>query len=353
MFCPNCGKEIVDDSVFCEHCGCRVDDAQMNEPASQQSFSGESARVDSNADEKPVNASTGGSNSNIMQSVIVAILVVAIIAILGGGFYFAEIRKGEPIDNGDEEISSEIDEQENEKPKKKKKDDKADAEEKKDDHKKEDDSKKKAEDTEISLTENTDSTKADTEETASQVSTENTDVSDEGFNPDYNPETYAITGGTWDILQSGERMYTLANGTSVSNAWIEEKGKYYYVDFTGCLMMNNYTADGFYVKEDGSWDKSVKQRKDDVQPVSGATYGSDPTLVIDIINYSDDANYAIATRTYSFGYSETFSVMPLGNSTYLLEEKDDYHFGFLMSVSEDGKTLTVSVLGLTEVYESN
>ena len=63
-------------------------------------------------------------------------------------------------------------------------------------------------------------------------------------------------------------MYTLANGTTVCNAWIEEKGKYYYVDFTGCLMMNNYTADGFYVKDDGSWDKSVKQRKDESEQKS-------------------------------------------------------------------------------------
>lgn len=42
--------------------------------------------------------------------------------------------------------------------------------------------------------------------------------------------------------------------------------------------------------------------------------------------------------------------MPLGNSTYLLEYKDDFYTGLLMSVSEDQKTLIVSGLGCTDTY---
>jgi hypothetical protein len=167
---------------------------------------------------------------------------------------------------------------------------------------------------------------------------------------EYNPATYAITGGTWDILESGEKIYTMADGNQAKNVWVEDDGMYYYVDFTGCLMKNNYTADGFWVGEKGYWDRSKKQRKDDVEPLSGKPYGDGTVMTIDIINYSDDATYAKATLTYSFGSKEEYNVMPLGNSTYLLEYKDDFYTGLLMSVSEDRKTLIVSGLGCTDTY---
>ena len=145
-------------------------------------------------------------------------------------------------------------------------------------------------------------------------------MGDDGQESDgeYNPATYAITGGTWDVLESGERVYTM--------------------------------ADGFGVGEKGYWDRSKKQRKDDVEPISGKPYGVGTVMTIDIINYSDDATYAKATLTYSFGSKEEYNVMPLGNSTYLLEYKDDFYTGLLMSVSEDRKTLIVSGLGCTDIY---
>ena len=33
MKCPNCGKEIANDSVFCEYCGTRVKEVPKPEPA--------------------------------------------------------------------------------------------------------------------------------------------------------------------------------------------------------------------------------------------------------------------------------------------------------------------------------
>jgi uncharacterized protein YceK len=168
---------------------------------------------------------------------------------------------------------------------------------------------------------------------------------------EYNPATYAIKGGTWDILESGEKIYTMADGNEAKNVWVEDDdGMYYYVDFTGCLMKNNYTADGFWVGEKGYWDRSKKQRKDDVEPLSGKPYGEGTVMTIDIINYADDSSYAKATLTYSFGAKEEYNVMPLGNSTYLLERNDDFYSGLLMSVSEDQKTLIVSGLGCTDTY---
>ena len=168
---------------------------------------------------------------------------------------------------------------------------------------------------------------------------------------EYNPATYAIKGGTWDILESGEKIYTMADGNESKNVWVEDDdGMYYYVDFTGCLMKNNYTADGFWVGEKGYWDRSKKQRKDDVEPLSGKPYGEGTVMTIDIINYADVSSYAKATLTYSFGAKEEYNVMPLGNSTYLLERKDDFYSGLLMSVSGDQKTLIVSGLGCTDTY---
>lgn len=166
----------------------------------------------------------------------------------------------------------------------------------------------------------------------------------------YTPETYAISGGKWDVLQSGEIVYTQSNGTSVQNAWVENKGKYLYVDFTGCLMKNNYTADGFWVGDDGAWDKTKEHRTDDAKPLSGVSFGTDPKLEIEILDYSDGSTYAKAKRTYSFGYVEEFNVMPLGCSAYLLEGKDDFNSGLLMVVSRDQKTLTVSGAGETTEY---
>jgi hypothetical protein len=375
MFCPHCGKELPDDSVFCEHCGNRIDEDQgsgmADEPVAQES---------------PKKATQkASSDGNKMQPVIIAVLVLVIVALLGAGYYFTKVKKAKNADSDPDQVSldealamaeeaaageptGEVKEEAKEESAQTQKEENATdkAEQAKADsaEKETGTSTENAEKVEDVLTGGTDSAattaQTTTEQTTSvQTTTDTTTIgattstdttSDTGINPDYNPATYAISGGTWDVEQSGERTYTLANGNPVSNCWVDEKGKYYYVDFSGCLMKNNYTADGFYVKDDGSWDKSVKQRQDDVEPISGQSYGTDPVIVIDIINYSDGANYAKAVRTYSFGYSESFNVMPLGNSTYLLEGKDDFNSGFLMSVSEDQKTLKVSGLGTTEEY---
>ncbi len=142
----------------------------------------------------------------------------------------------------------------------------------------------------------------------------------------------------------------MADGNSAINVWVEDGGKYYYVDYTGCRMKNNYSPDGFWVGEDGSWVSSVKQRNDNAEPLSGQPYGEGTVMTIDVINYSDNVNYAKATLTYSFGSKEEYNVLPLGNSTYLLEYKNESYYGLIMSVSEDQKTLTVSGLGCTDKY---
>lgn len=166
----------------------------------------------------------------------------------------------------------------------------------------------------------------------------------------YTPADYAISGGTWETLQSGEKIYTAVDGSSVMNVWVEDGGKYYYIDYSGCLMKNNYSQDGFWAGEDGSWYESVPQRTEDPEPQNGLSYGTDPKFTVEVLDYSDGSHYGIATRSYSFGYTEKFNVIPLGHGTYLLEGEDDFNSGMLMSVSDDRKTLIVSGGGITEDY---
>lgn len=38
-----------------------------------------------------------------------------------------------------------------------------------------------------------------------------------------------------------------------SNAWIKDKGKWYYLDSSGKMLHNTYTPDGYYVGSSGAW----------------------------------------------------------------------------------------------------
>ena len=59
MFCPECGKQLSDDSVFCEYCGARVDDEGSGAPQVQKS----------------------GSN-NIIPVIIGGIILVTVVGVL-------------------------------------------------------------------------------------------------------------------------------------------------------------------------------------------------------------------------------------------------------------------------------
>ena len=164
------------------------------------------------------------------------------------------------------------------------------------------------------------------------------------------PESYAISGGTWDILQSGEKVYHMADGTDVRNVWVRDGSQYFYIDFSGCMMKDCYTSDGYWVAGDGSWMKSVAQRTDDPEPLDGRKYGKDPYWTFKIMNYSDGSHYAIATKTYSFGYEEKYDVTPLGHGGYLLENVEDSTLCCQVSVSSDKNSIIVSGSGITEDY---
>lgn len=68
MFCPECGKEIPDDSVFCPECGARIDEPEEN------------SAVQRNAGQSTVKQVSGKKTVNI--PVIAGIAAVALVAIV-------------------------------------------------------------------------------------------------------------------------------------------------------------------------------------------------------------------------------------------------------------------------------
>lgn len=166
------------------------------------------------------------------------------------------------------------------------------------------------------------------------------------------PEFYAGSGGSFKKLGSGERIYTFDNGEQAKGCWVEEEGKFYYIDYSGCVMLSNCTEEGFTTGSDGSWDDTVPLRTDNTEPVMGQEYGDDPKVTVEVLD-KDGYDYTQCTITYSFGYSETYRVTPLDNSVYLLTMEGSEDMAKLMSVSMDQKTIRISGSGETAVYELN
>ncbi len=164
------------------------------------------------------------------------------------------------------------------------------------------------------------------------------------------PEFYASSGGKFKTLGSGEQIYIFSSGEQAESGWVEDGGKYYYIDYSGCLMKDNFTEEGFCTGSDGSWDNTVPFRTDNAEPLMDETYGTDPKLTIELIN-ENGFGHKEATLTYSFGYSESFMVVPMANSVYLLTNEEGDGTSKLMSVSEDRKTIRISGYGETAVFE--
>ena len=166
------------------------------------------------------------------------------------------------------------------------------------------------------------------------------------------PAAYAVTGGRFEILQSGEKVYHKADGSDAVNEWVEEDGKYFFLDHSGCLMKDCYSSDGYWVAGDGSWMESVPQRTDDPEPLADTEYADETGTVwtFDFIRYADGKHYCIATKSYSFGYEETFDVTPIGHGGYLLEDEENPGMYCQLSVSSDQKSIIVSGSGSSDDY---
>lgn len=160
------------------------------------------------------------------------------------------------------------------------------------------------------------------------------------------PSTFAKKAKK-DILQDGTVMYMNSVGDYVANVWVQDSdnGKYYYTGPDGCMIKDNYSADGYWCGSDGEWDKSVKQRNEDPEPETGTYVGFVATWKVKI---TKDSKYGTATHTYTEfgGTPQVYDLTPVGHGVYIAE--NEYGTIAYMSVTNNGKTLIVSEAGITE-----
>lgn len=170
---------------------------------------------------------------------------------------------------------------------------------------------------------------------------------------DYTPATYALTGGSWETLPSGEMIYNKADsGIMARSAWIKDHGKYYYVDESGCLAHFTYAHDGYCVAKDGTWDKSEPRLTTNVQPFTNRIYreAGDPEGPYMLFNIPENGKGAALRFFPSAEYTELFSTDGFGWSTYALWNPEDPESRASLAVSPDRKVVLLSQAGSTEKY---
>jgi len=65
---------------------------------------------------------------------------------------------------------------------------------------------------------------------------------------------FTAFAGQWQQAGIGW-WYQNDDGSYPSNQWMEIDGKYYYFNENGYMLSNTLTSDGYYVLEDGAWQK--------------------------------------------------------------------------------------------------
>ncbi|MBO4266202.1 MAG: zinc-ribbon domain-containing protein [Lachnospiraceae bacterium] len=163
------------------------------------------------------------------------------------------------------------------------------------------------------------------------------------------PSKTAISGGKWDIMESGEFQY-LKNGKAVTDTWAEDEGEYYYVGPDGCMVRNNYAPDGYWADDNGCWDKSVQRQELQFEPYNNDYVGNLWTFEITM----DDAYKGTGKVYYSqyFGKGEPpktdLRIERLGISSYAAYSEKNENEIYLLTVTDDGWGLIVSSDGQTE-----
>ena len=122
----------------------------------------------------------------------------------------------------------------------------------------------------------------------------------------------------WEILQSGEWMVVLDNGSYATNQWINENGTYYFVGPNGVMLKNNYTPDGYWVGQSGAWEAQWGQRRDHVEaePFSGATYKGIYTYKFYKDTYGDGNVHWSMTEGYDGKVLSTYELYPMSLFAY-------------------------------------
>lgn len=170
---------------------------------------------------------------------------------------------------------------------------------------------------------------------------------------DYTPATYALSGGSWETLPSGEMIYNKAgSGIMARSAWIKDRGKYYYVDESGCLAHFTYAHDGYCVAKDGTWDWTEPRLTTNVQPYTNRIYreAGNPEGPYMLFNIPENGKGAALRFFPGAEYTELFSTDGFGWSTYALWNPEDPESRASLAVSPDRKVVLLSQAGTTEKY---
>lgn len=173
------------------------------------------------------------------------------------------------------------------------------------------------------------------------------------------PASFAINvgdhGGKWEVLQSGERAYVFPSGEYARSQWVKDGNTFYYVDVSGCRMLNNWAHDGFYAGADGQWDRSAGRIQKNVLPQNSKVYKdrSGKTWMFQMTSDADGTIRGKAHLTYPKGidYQADYSVKSFGRSAYALYNINDNFDCWHAVVLDGGSTLRVSGAGVTEVYQ--
>ena len=179
-----------------------------------------------------------------------------------------------------------------------------------------------------------------------------------GIDLGYTPERYAMPygkdGGKWDYLQSGEVAYVFPSGVYARSTWVKDGDKLYYVDVSGCRMLNNWAYDGFYAGSDGTWDRTVRVIDRNVLPGDGVySDASGKQWTFKMHTMEDGTIYGEAHLEYpkNLDFREDFNVHSFGNSAYWLAKRGDEFVTWHVVVLDDGLTIRVSGAGVTEEYK--
>ena len=214
MFCPNCGTQIPDDSVFCEKCGFRLAEGTEEQ--------------DGHSLPEPQQSGRSGLAKYAFIGIGAAVLIGAVILFAGKGG-----RSGKEPDTAVVSAQAAQTAQSSQP-------DQADSRQ-----------SSAADVTQSSAADVTQSSAADiSQSSAASVETAASE-----------PAMETVTGGEW--IEVASVWFYQKDGELVKDSWIDDNGTYYYVDDTGYMLRNAYTPDGYFVGADGSYDPAAPENQPD------------------------------------------------------------------------------------------
>ena len=154
----------------------------------------------------------------------------------------------------------------------------------------------------------------------------------------------------WEALPSGEWMYYNSDGSYKTDEWVGN----YYLDSSGCMLRNSWTADGYWVGNDGAWEPRWGQRHDDAKPWPGRPYYGTYTYMFYQDVYGDGVEHWSAVESISFSSNTTtYEMYQVGPSYYMMMDIASGSVCGSVSFSPDRSVAYVSIGGMPQRCEVN